>query len=228
MSEGSLVLYDCADGVATITLNRPEKLNAMNRALYAELDAILARLAQDDTVKAVVLTGAGKAFTAGADLSAASADGLKGRWESYERTSARQFSLWDLNKPVIAAIHGYAIGRGLELALWCDIIIASEDAQIGQPEVRDGSFIANMLPWLLGMQRAKLFMMTGDILSGREAEAIGLVAKCVPAGQDVAAALKLARRLAHLPVPTARAVKRSVNAVYEAPFLSHAPISPAR
>jgi enoyl-CoA hydratase/carnithine racemase len=102
------------------------------------------------------------------------------------------------------------------LALWCDLVIASEDARIGEPEIRDGSYVASIIPWLIGMQQAKLFLLSGDTLSGREAERIGLIAQCVPEGQALSESLTLARKIAHLPVPTVRTLKRMVNAVYEA------------
>jgi enoyl-CoA hydratase/carnithine racemase len=217
VADGELVLCEVADGVATVTLNRPEKLNALSGPLEEQLDAILARLERDDEVRSVVITGAGRAFSAGADLGGPGGSrGPKARWDMFEAHMERQYRVWSLNKPVIAAVHGYCLGRGCELALWCDLVIASEDARIGEPEIRDGSYVASIIPWLIGMQQAKLFMLSGDMLSGREAERIGLVAKCVPEGQALAESLKLARKIAHLPVPTVRALKRMVNAVYEA------------
>lgn len=128
---------------------------------------------------------------------------------------ASQHRLWNLPQPVIAAVHGYCLGRGMELALWCDIVLASEDARLGQPEVRDGSFVASIVPWLTNPQRAKLLMLTGDTISAREAREIGLVTEVVPEGQALPAAEKLAHRLTHLPVPTARSVKRYIAAVQE-------------
>jgi enoyl-CoA hydratase len=135
--------------------------------------------------------------------------------EAYEAISRRQLRLWNLPQPVIAAVHGYCLGRGMELALWCDIVIASADARFGQPEVRDGSFVASIVPWLTGPQRAKLLILTGDTILARQAYEIGLVTEVVPEGEAQAAAEKLARRLAHLPVPTARSVKRYVGFVQE-------------
>ncbi len=216
MSDERLVLYAVEDGVATITLNRPDKLNALSRPLYAELEAALHAADAADAVRVIVLTGAGRAFSAGADLSAGGLGrGPKARWESYEGNNARQFLLWAIKKPVLAAVHGWCLGRGSELALWCDVVIASEDARIGQPEIRDGSIVATIIPWVIGMQRAKLFMWLGQPLPAREAERIGLVAKVVPEGEALAETVRLARMIAHLPPVAAQAVKRLVNGVYE-------------
>ena len=123
--------------------------------------------------------------------------------------------MWDCKKVLIAAVHGHCLGRGLELALWCDIVVASEDAKLGQPEVREGWVVQSMVPWLIGAQQAKLFMLSGDTLSAVEANRLGLVARVVPAGQAQSAAVALAKRLSHVPPVAARAVKRMVNGVYD-------------
>jgi enoyl-CoA hydratase len=216
VSDETLVLYEVDDGVATVTLNRPDKLNALSRPLNAELERIMREADADEAVRVVVLTGAGRAFSAGADLSQGGLGrGPKARWETFETNNARQFALWRMQKPVLAAVHGWCLGRGCELALWCDVVIASEDARIGQPEIRDGSIVATIIPWVIGMQRAKLFMWLGQPLPAREAERIGLVARVVPEGAALAETLRLAHMIAHLPPVAAQAVKRMVNGVYE-------------
>jgi enoyl-CoA hydratase len=212
-----LVIYEKKERVGIITLNRPEKRNALNRSVYAELDQAIRDVAGDADVRAVVITGAGPAFSAGADLSPDEElmSGVVEYWEKrYQAVERRQFSLWEMGKPVIAAVHGYCLGRGLELALWCDVVIASEEALLGQPEVRQGSFVASIVPWLIGLQQAKLFMMTGDQINAREAERLGLVTRVVPTGQDLNEALKLAQRLTHVPPITARSIKRWINGIY--------------
>lgn len=212
----ALVLSESSGGVATVTLNRPEKLNALSRELIAELETALDAAARDDAVRCIVLAGAGRAFCAGADLGGGGQQrGLRDRWDNYERVNARQFSLWQIDKPIIAAVHGYCLGRGLETALWCDVVIASEDARLGQPEIREASVVSSIIPWLIGMQKAKMLMLSGDAITAAEAERIGLIAQCVPEGQALPAARKLAQRISHLPAPAARAVKRMVNSVYE-------------
>ena len=216
-SKSPLVLYEVADGVATITLNRPEKLNALSLSLYVDLDAALMKMDADPAVRAAVITGAGRCFSVGADIGADSPlKGILDIWEKrYLANDQRQFTLWQIGKPIIAAVHGYCIGRGLELALWCDIVVASEDARLGQPEVRQGSFVATLVPFLVGPHRAKLFMMMGEQIEAKEAEKIGLVTQVVPSGQALSEAVKLARRLAHVPPVTARAIKRWINGIYE-------------
>lgn len=216
MPDASPVLVEVDAGVAVVTLNRPEKLNALNAALWAELDRRLQELGARDDVRVVVLTGAGRAFCAGADLSGgeASPSALRSL-DAYEEIMKRQLRVWSLPQPVVAAVHGYCLGRGMELALWCDIVVASADARFGEPEIRDGSFVASIIPWLVNPQRAKLLMLTGDQISAEQACAMGLVAEVVPEGGALTAARTLARRLAHVPVGAARAVKRYVGAVQE-------------
>jgi enoyl-CoA hydratase/carnithine racemase len=216
MNGSPLVLFEKRERVAMITLNRPEKLNALNQSLYEELEAAM-KIANDDyDVRALVLTGAGRCFSTGADIAGGGMEGgVSERWKAYQSLDQRQFSLWDVNKPIVGAVHGYCLGRGLELALWCDIVVASEDARLGQPEVRQGSFVSSIVPWLIGIQRSKLFMLTGDQIDAREAERIGLVARVVPSGQALSEAFKLAQCLTHIPPITAQSIKQWINGIYK-------------
>ena len=220
LSDSGPLLCDLSDHVATITLNRPEKLNAITDEMLSLLDEAIDWIRTDDDVRVVVLTGAGRAFSAGADLSDRSAEGLRDRWDNYDAHSRRQLGLWTADKPVIAAVHGYCLGRACELALWCDIVIASEDAKIGQPEIRHGSVLASIIPFLIGPQQAKLFMLSGDTLTAEQAERIGLVTRCVPEGQALEESLRLAGRLRHIPPQAARGVKRFVNGSIEADLVA--------
>jgi enoyl-CoA hydratase/carnithine racemase len=215
VSDPELVRLDVADRVAVLTLNRPEKLNALSRELRARFDELVDRVAADEDVRAVVLTGAGRAFCAGADLGGGMPDGSLAAHRVLEEAADRQLRLRELPQPVIAAVHGYCLGRGLELALWCDIVVASTGARFGEPEVRDGSFVASIIPWLTNAQQAKLLMLTGDTIPAEEAHRLGLVTLLVDEDTALAAATGLARRLTHLPVPAAREVKRYVNAVQD-------------
>ena len=211
-----LVLYRLEDAVAVITLNRPDKRNALSRELWRELDAAMVRADEDAAVRAVVLVANGRAFSSGADLTPGEdPTRLLPWWDAYQRHHGRQFRMWDTSKALIAGVHGHCLGRGLELALWCDIVVASEDARFGQPEVREGFVVQSMVPWLTGPQQAKLFMLSGDIISAAEAHRLGLVARLVPEGQAASAAVALAKRLSHVPPVAARAVKRMINGVYE-------------
>ena len=215
----SLVLFEQREHVARITLNRPEKLNALSGELLTELVAAFDRAAADDDVRAVVLTGSGRAFSAGADLGGPR--GEHGRtldewWTRLQGGIARQMTVRDFPKPVIAAVNGYCLGRGCELALWCDIVVASEDAKFGEPEIRHGSMVASMIPWLTNPQQAKLLILTGDTISAREAHEIGLVVKVVPAAELLDEAERIARRIAKVPPFAVRYNKQMINAMYDA------------
>jgi enoyl-CoA hydratase/carnithine racemase len=214
--EADLVLYEVRDAVAIITLNRPEKRNALSRAMWRQIDAAFQRAEEDQNVRAIVLSGNGKGFCAGADIAGGEDPTEPLPWlEFHQKHHKRQFSMWSSQKLIIAAIHGFAVGRGLEIALWCDLVVASDDARIGQPEVREGWVLWSVVPWLVGPQKAKYFMMSGDMIPAREAEQMGLVTKVVPAGTARDEAIKLAVKLSHVPPVAARAVKHMVNLAYE-------------
>lgn len=219
MDTQSLVLYETREHVARITLNRPEKLNALSPALVGELLAAFERAGADDAVRAVVLTGAGRAFCAGADLSG-SREGhsrsLDEWWERLQGNLTRQMLVRDFPKPVIAAVNGYCLGRGCELALWCDVVIASEEARFGEPEIRHGSMVASMIPYLTNPQQAKLLILTGDTISAREALEMGLVARVVPPDRLLPEAEGIARRMAKVPPFAVRYNKQLINAMYDA------------
>jgi enoyl-CoA hydratase len=214
--EQPLVLYEVEDKVAVITLNRPEKRNALTRELWRQLDGAFIRADEDSEVRAIVLTGAGPAFCAGADLtSGQDREGLLHRWEHFEALHQRQFRMWSSKKIIIAAVHGYCLGRGLELALWCDIVVASADSSLGQPEIREGWVLHSVVPWLTGPQQAKLFMLSGDTIDAAEAQRLGLVARVVDAGSAIKEAMRLGKRLSYIPPAAAQAVKQEINGVYE-------------
>ena len=211
-----VVLFRIEDKVAIITLNRPAKMNALSRDMWRELDAAFANADDNPDVRAVALVAEGRSFSAGADLNPGQDPTEILPWlHAFGRHHDRQFRMWDTSKVIVAGVHGHAIGRGLELALWCDMIVASEDALLGQPEVREGWVLPSVVPWITGPQQAKLFMLSGDLATAREAERLGLVAKVVEAGAAAREAIKLAKRLTHLPPVTARAIKQLVNGVYE-------------
>jgi enoyl-CoA hydratase len=219
MEPQGLVLYETREHVARITLNRPEKLNALSPALASEIVAAFERAGADDAVRSIVLTGSGRAFCAGADLGGpreGHGRSLDEWWDRLEGNLTRQMLVRDFPKPVIAAVNGYCLGRGCELALWCDIVVASEDAKFGEPEIRHGSMAASMIPWLTNPQVAKLLILTGDTISAQEAQAIGLCVKVVPADQLQAEAERIARRIAKVPPFAVRYNKQAINAMYDA------------
>lgn len=212
-----LITYEQQGSVAVISLNRPEKLNALSRSMWGALDAAFQKAEDEPTVRAIVLAANGRAFSVGADIAGGEDPTEPLPWLKHHQSHyRRQFAMWSSKKVIIAAIHGHAIGRGLELALWCDIVVASEEAKLGQSEVREGWVVWSVVPWLIGPQKAKLFMMSGDTVSAQEAERMGLVTQVVPTNTAKEEAIKLATRLSHVPRVAASAVKQMVNAVYEA------------
>ena len=177
------LLYELSDGVATITLNRPEVRNALSGETWRELRQAIHLSGRDTSVRVVIITGAGdKAFAAGADIR-----GLQDRdaWEMLEAEAQQVLNeLENLSKPVIAAVNGYALGGGCELAMACDVRIASERAFFGQPEVNLGILPSaggtQRLPRLVGLGKAKELILSGEIIDAREAERIGLANRVVP------------------------------------------------
>ena len=212
------VTVECDGSLAVVTLNRPDKLNAMSPDLMVDTREAFVSLAADSAIRAVVLTGAGRAFSAGGDVETdvrPLQDMSPGEFDAYmDDIAAVLFcSIWELDKPVIAAINGIAVGGGLELALCCDIRIAAEDAKLGQFYVRMGMVPQvgpYLLPKLVGMGRAKLLSYTGDLVDAREAERIGLVDLVVAPGEMLDAARDLGRRLAQGPRAISL-IKQAIN-----------------
>lgn len=211
------ILVERRERVGLITLNRPKSLNALNRQLAAEVLAALRAFDADDRIGAIVITGSMRAFAAGADI-AEMAD------RSFADLNADDILAdWDqvrfIAKPVIAAVGGYALGGGCELALLCDIIVASEDAQFGQPEIKLG-----ILPGIGGSQRLTLaagkalamdLILTGRTITAAEAKAAGIVARVVPAGDLLQTALEAAHTIAGYNAPAVRMAKEAVNRAFE-------------
>jgi enoyl-CoA hydratase len=209
---------DCAEGVATITLNRPAKLNALTDELMAELTATLDRCAQDDDVQVVVLTGAGRAFSAGFDISTREVPRVSvDDWKSHFRigTTAMQ-RIWDLPKPVIAKVRGPCLGGGFDLAFSCDLIVATEDAQFGEPEVKfGGGCMFMLLPWIVGIRHVNEILLTGNLLTAQRAHEIGIINTVVAADGLDAAVDKLAAHMRRLPPGTLSKNKALIHRVYE-------------
>ncbi|MGC2162035.1 MAG: enoyl-CoA hydratase-related protein, partial [Silvibacterium sp.] len=182
------IVVEISDAVAVLTLNRPKVLNALNVALFAELDAALDALGADDSVRAVIITGAGeKAFAAGADIEELAAVSQAEGQQLAERGQRVFGKMETLGKPVLAAINGFALGGGCELAMATTIRIASETAKMGQPEVKLGLIPgyggSQRLPRLVGKGAAFKMLLTGGIISAAEALRIGLVDEVVPAAE---------------------------------------------
>jgi enoyl-CoA hydratase/carnithine racemase len=214
------VLYERRGQVALITLNRPERLNAMDQPMLSALEAACDRAEADVEVGAVVVTGAGKAFSSGFDLQAQAAKTPKGvaEWRPVLRRdfdAAMRF--WHMSKPTVAAVHGPALAGACELTMACDVTVAAEDAIFGEPELKFGAGIVVMiLPWIVGPKRAKEIILLGlDNVTATEAREMGLVNRVVPTGRDVETALTLARRMAAMDRPLVRETKRAINRTYE-------------
>jgi enoyl-CoA hydratase len=194
------ILYGKEQGVATIKLNRPAVLNAMNKQLWLDLKAALDDAGNDAQVKALIITGEGRAFSTGADLKESKTRTIEEYRDYLVELQETSRKIIRFEKPTIAAINGYALGSGYELALACDIRIAAEEARIGSPEasvtssVTGGAF--RLVQNLIGPGKAKELLFTGHYIDGQEAERIGLVNKAVPLNQLESAAREMAEKIA--------------------------------
>ncbi len=223
------IIYEAVDGRARITLNRPEKLNALSLELQAELAEALWEADNDRAVHCVILKGAGRAFSAGYDLTGAGGTVPVSRVQdpdrSYrggrsidddawqlERAQRYRMAIFDMHKPVIAQVHGFCLAGGTDIALLCDMIIAAEDATFGFPPARDlGALPNNMWLYNVGPQWAKRLTLTGDTISGAEAQQIGLILKAVPGDLLEQEVEGLASRMAHIDPDLLSANKRIIN-----------------
>jgi enoyl-CoA hydratase len=223
------ILYEVADGRARITLNRPDKLNALSLELQTELNEALWEADNHRDVHCVIIRGAGRAFSAGYDLSGGGARIPVSRIENednryrrgrsidddawqLERAQRLRMALFDMHKPTIAQVHGYCLAGGTDVALLCDMVIAAEDATFGFPPARDlGALPNNMWLYNVGPQWAKRLTLTGDTVTGAEAQRIGLVLKAVPADLLEAEVEGLAGRMALIDPDLLSANKRIIN-----------------
>ena len=206
------------DAVGLVTLNRPQALNALNAALISELGAALDDFETDTAIGAIVLTGTDKAFAAGADVKE-----MVGK--SYPETYMEDFitSGWErvgqCRKPVIAAVAGFALGGGCEIAMMCDIVIAADNAHFGQPEITLGTIPGaggtQRLARFVGKAKAMDLCLTGRTMDAAEAERAGLVSRVVPAADLLSEALKIGERIAQMSRPITMMLKESVNRAYE-------------
>ena len=215
------ILVDQRDRVGWITLNRPKALNALNDVLMDELGRALLAFDADEGIGAIVITGSEKAFAAGADIAAMKdwtyMDVFKGEfitrnWDTIKR----------VRKPIIAAVSGYALGGGCELAMMCDIILAGDNARFGQPEIRlgvmPGAGGTQRLARAMGKSKAMELCLTGRMMEAAEAERCGLVSRIVPADDLMDAARDLARTIAEMPRAAAMMTKEAINAAFETPL----------
>ena len=213
-----MILVDCKEPVGLITLNRPEAMNALNGQLMDEITQALRAFEADEKIRAIVITGNSKAFAAGADIKEMQSmdymdaymnDFITANWEEASRC----------RKPIIAAVAGYALGGGCELAMMCDFILAADNAKFGQPEIKlgviPGAGGTQRLTRFVGKSKAMEMVLTGRMMDAEEAERSGLVSRVVPVDDLVDEALKVARKIADLSLPSVMIAKECVNKAYE-------------
>jgi enoyl-CoA hydratase len=223
--EFKAIKYETQGPLAWISLNRPEKLNAINAEMVKELNRALDMAEQDDTVRVILLNGEGRAFSAGFDLVM---DGDGNDVEAIGRELRAGFDIimrfWDCPKPTIAAVHGYCLGSGMEMAVACDVTLAAEGCRFGAPEVKFGSgIVALILPWVCGPKRAKELLLTGnDRVDSQQAEAWGLVNHVVMPEELNNRALEMGREIARNDSLAVRLTKEAINSAYEIPGMRNA------
>jgi enoyl-CoA hydratase len=214
-----LIRYERRGSLAVITLDRPDKLNAINKEMIAQLGRALDTAEADASVRAVVLTGEGRAFAAGFDLdmevSAPTPDAVRGALQNDFQIIMR---FWESPKPTLAAVHGYCLGSAMELALACDITISSEECRFGAPEVKFGSGIVAMLwPFLAGPKHAKYLLLSGDDrVSAAQVLDMGLINRVVPTGRALEETLELAQRIAANDSLAVKLTKQAINRCLDA------------
>jgi enoyl-CoA hydratase len=218
MSDYQTILVERRDAVGIVTLNRPQALNALNAALISELAAAVDDFEADGEIGAIVLTGNDKAFAAGADVKE-----MAGK--TYPQIYLDDFITkgWEriaqCRKPIVAAVAGFALGGGCEIAMMCDIVVAADNARFGQPEIQLGTMPGaggtQRLTRIVGKAKAMDLCLTGRMMDAAEAERAGLVSRVVPSADLLAEAVKIAEQVARMSRPIAMMVKESVNRAYE-------------
>jgi len=209
------IIYDKSQGIATIKLNRPKVLNAMNKQLWLDVQAALEDAKKDSQIQVLVVTGEGRAFSTGADLKESKTRTLEAYREYLEELQEASRKIIRFEKPTIAAINGYALGSGYELALACDIRVAAQEAQIGSPEAKATSSVTGgafrLVQDLIGPGKARELLFTGEYIDGREAERIGLVNKAVPLAQLDAAVREMAAKIAANSAISLKMIKKGLQ-----------------
>ncbi len=220
MSEFQNIRVRSEAGVAQIELHRPERVNALNKAMLLEINAALDVLEADAGVRVIVLTGAGRGFSSGFDLKEQMErrpEGAKVWREVLDLDFSTTLRFWDSPKPTIAALHGACMAGAFEMALACDISVCSRDAVFGEPELKFGAGIVTLLlPWMVGLKAAKDIILTGDdTVSAERALGLGIVSRVVPEGEHLSTALRIARQMAVIDPDLVRDTKKALNRSYE-------------
>ncbi|WGU92372.1 enoyl-CoA hydratase-related protein [Paenibacillus dendritiformis] len=217
---GNYVTVSSDGAVGVLALNRPDVLNALNRELMQELVAEMERMDRDDAVKAIIITGNDQAFAAGADIKEMADE------SAVSLLLKRQFDVWDriggIAKPIIAAVSGHVLGGGCELMMSCDLVVASDTARFGQPEIRlgvmPGAGGTQRMTRAVGLRKAMELLLTGDTMPAEEALRCGLINKVAPVELYLEEALKLARRIAAQPPLAVRLIKQAVRKAQDLPL----------
>ena len=219
------MLYEIDQKVGIVTLNRPDKLNALSMELRLELERVLRGADDDPATSVIVLRAQGRSFCVGFDIGGGGRDGAKSPWrhdalQYHERLAVSLRALmtpWNLRKPVIASVQGHALGGGCELAMFCDLTIAADDAQFGEPEIlfsQAGPGI--VMPWIIGHKRAREMLYFGQLIDATTALELGMINRIVPLAQLRSATLKYAKRLALIAPEALVTTKRAINRGIEA------------
>ncbi len=222
MADYHNLIFEKRNNIGYLTLNRPNKLNALSPELMAELGQVLDTIEDDPDVKVVILTGAGRAFSAGFDIGAPEGepelyDRAADTWRSSLKKNINIFlKIWHSAKPYIAAINGYALAGACELAQLCDIKIASEQATLGEPEIRFGTGPPVLItPFSVGLAKAKELLLTGETLSAQEAERLGMINKVVAHDQLIPECEKMARTMIKIAQVGVKYNKIAINRAFE-------------
>jgi enoyl-CoA hydratase len=214
------ILYSVTSGVAHLTLHRPDRLNALHKAALLEINEAMDRAENDSEVRVIVVSGAGRAFSSGFDLKAQmeqQPEGAKTWREILDLDFDTTMRFWNSPKPTIAAVHGACLAGAFELAMACDITIASEDAMFGEPELKFGAGIVTMLlPWMTSPKQAKRIILSADDrISATDALAMGLVSRVVAPGQHLLEAMRTARGIALMDPDLVGQTKKALNRTYD-------------
>ena len=220
MAEKDIIHTKVENQIALVTLNRPERLNAINRATIQAIQKAFDNFESNNDVAVVIIRGSGRAFSAGMDLKDDAVAGISGK-DGWQQVLSEDLDFlmrfWNFPKPTIAVVHGFCLAAACELAMCCDITIAEEGTYFGEPELKFGSVITAMImPWLTGPKIAKELLLTADDrVSAERAMDIGIVNHVVPSGEGLSKARKIARRMAIMDQDAIQLTKRAINRSFE-------------
>lgn len=214
-SKFKTVVVEIKDGVAVATLNRPDQMNSFTHGMHVEFEDLMIEISEDKSIRAVVLTGAGKAFCAGGDLSEMQKRETRNSARVMDGSRRLPHAMLAVKQPIICAVNGHAVGIGATIALFSDVVIMAETAKIGDPHVKVGLVAGDggavIWPLLININRAKELLLTGDLVSGPEAYRIGLANRVLPAMEVLPAAMALADKLARGPALAIQWTKLAIN-----------------